>query len=164
MEPKAMIVLQCKLTSEDYIKAQYLHLRPSPWLKYLGIACLSLAFTSGSLTALINILLFGLIYTLFILFILPWNVRRIFSQQKTLQVEHEIVISPEMIETISDNGTWKMRLSDFHEYKVGKDLILLYQSQALFHIFPRRFFVLEEDFKTFLSSLEANLGSPKRYL
>jgi hypothetical protein len=56
----------------------------------------------------------------------------------------------------------RMRLSDFYKYKVGKDLILLYQSQALFHMFPRRFFSSEEDFKMFRSFLEANLGSPKR--
>ncbi len=29
-------------------------------------------------------------------------------------------------------------------------------------MFPRHFFASEEDFKTFLSYLEANLGSPKR--
>ena len=173
-ELKAMITLQCKLKPEDYIKAQYLHMRPSPWLKYLGIALLSfwlvilvaLAFPSGSLISVFDaftpILFFGLIYVLILFVILPWNGRRIFSQQKTLQAEYEIVISPEMIETTSDHGTMRMRLSDFHKYKVGKDLILLYQSQALFHMFPRRFFTSEEDFRTFLSYLEANLGSPKR--
>ena len=174
-----MITLQqCKLKPEDYIKAQYLHIRPSPWLKYLGIALLSLwlvflvasVFPLGSSTsafgAVTHILSFGLIYALIIYItfrvILPWNVRRIFSQQKTLQVEYETVLSPEMFETTSENGTMRMRLSDFHKYKVGKDLILLYQSQALFHMFPRRFFASEEDFKTFLSYLEANLGNPKR--
>jgi hypothetical protein len=42
-EPKLMITLkQCKLTPEDYIEAHYLHMRPSPWLKYFGIALMSL--------------------------------------------------------------------------------------------------------------------------
>jgi YcxB-like protein len=67
-----------------------------------------------------------------------------------------------MIETTSEHGTMKMRLSDFHKYKVSKDLILLYPSQVIFHMFPRRCFASEEDFKTFLSYLEANLGNPKR--
>jgi hypothetical protein len=167
-----MILLQCKLKPEDYIKAQYLHMRPSPWLKYFGIALLSLwlvffiALASRSLTtavdAFIPILFFGVTYALIIFAIIPWNVRRIFSQQKTLQAEYETVISPETIEATSEYGKTTIRLSDFYKYKIGKDIILLYQSQALFHIFPRRFFVSEEDFKTFLSYLETNLGSPKR--
>jgi YcxB-like protein len=173
-----MITLQCKLKPEDYIKAQYLHMRPSPWLKYLSIALLSLwlvvlvtvTFSSGSLTnalrfvipILLPTLFFCLIYGLILFVTIPWQTRRIFSQQKTLQMEYETVISPETIETTSQHGNTKINLSDFHKYKVGKDLILLYQSQVLFQMFPRHFFASEEDFKTFLSYLEANLGSPKR--
>lgn len=93
---------------------------------------------------------------------MPWNTRRVFLQQKTLHVEHQIMISSEMIETNSEYGVTRMPLSDFCKYKVGKNLILLYQSEALFHIFPRRFFTSEKDFKAFLSYLEAHLGSPKR--
>jgi YcxB-like protein len=168
-----MITLNCKLKPEDYIKAQYLHMRPSPWLKYPGIAFLSLwlvfsvasASLSGSLTrafrALTPILFFGLFCALILFIILPRNVHRIFLQQKTLQIEYKSVISPEIIESTSEIGTARIRLSDFHKYKVDKDLILLYQSQAIFLIFPRRFFTLEEDFKIFLSYLEANLGSPE---
>ncbi len=169
-----MITLQCKLKPEDYIKAQYLHMQPSPWFMYLGIALLSFCLvivaasvpSSVSLATTISvfapILLLGVFYGFMLFLIIPWNVRRIFAQQKTLQVEYQTVISPEMIESTSENGTMRMRLSDFHKYKVGKDLILLYHSQALFHMFPRRFFASEEDFNTFLSYLEANLGSPKR--
>lgn len=169
-----MITLQCKLKPEDYIKAQYLHMQPSPWLKYLGITLLSLCLvvlvasgpSSVSLTttfsAFAPIFLLGLLYAFILFAVIPWKVRRIFAQQKTLHVEYQTAISPEMIESTSENGNMRMRLSDFHKYKVGKDLILLYHSQALFHMFPRRFFASEEDFKTFLSYLEANLGSPKR--
>ncbi len=169
-----MITLQCKLKPEDYIQAQYLHMRPSPWLKYLGIAFLSfwlvvlvaLALSTRSLSSVLStatpILFLCLIYAFILFVILPWNVRRIFSQQKTLQIEYETAISPETIESTSEHGTMRMRLSDFHKYKVGKDLILVYQSQVIFHMFPRRFFSSEADFKTFLSYLEANLGSPKR--
>ncbi len=169
-----MITLQCKLKPEDYIKANYLHIRPSPWLKYLSIAFLSLcivilvasvssldSFTSV-LSALAPILFFGLIYAFILFILIPWNARRIFSQQKMLQAEYEVAISPEMFEVTSENGTMRIRLSDFYKYKVGKDLVLLYQSQALFHMVPRRFFSSDEDFKTFLSYLEANLGNPKR--
>jgi hypothetical protein len=169
-----MITLQGKFKPEDYIKALYLHLRPKPWFKYIVIALLSLCLvvfvaSASSPDSLINafsifvpILIFGLFYIFILFVIMPWNVRRIFSQQKTLHSEHTTVISPETIESTSEHGSMKMRLSDFHKYKVGKDMILVYQSQVLFHMFPRRFFASEEDFQTFISYLEANIGRPKR--
>lgn len=169
-----MITLQGKFEPKDYIKAQYLHLRPKPWFKYVVIAllslCLVILLASASsadsfINALINfvpILIFGLFYIFILFVIMPWNVRRIFSQQKTLHSEHTTVISPETIESTSEHGSMKMRLSDFHRYKVGKDMILLYQSQSLFHMFPRRLFASEEDFQTFISYLEANIGRRKR--
>lgn len=93
---------------------------------------------------------------------MPWRIRRIFSQQKAFQVEYQTVISPESLESTSEYGTVRIPLSDFHKYKVGKDLILVYHSSALFYMFPRRFFASDEDFKTFIFYLKANLGSPKR--
>lgn len=173
---KLMITLQGKLKPEDYIQAQYLHMQPSPWLMYLGIAFLSFCLVivvsltpvSVPLTTILSTVFFNALaplvvfYVFMLLFVIPWNARRIFAQQKTLQVEYQTVISPEMMESTSEYGTMRMRLSDFNKYKVGKDLILLYHSQLVFHMFPRRFFASEEDFNTFLSYLEANLGSPKR--
>jgi YcxB-like protein len=167
-----MITLQCKLTPEDYIKALYLNMRPSPWLKYVGIAALafclvmlvSAAFSSnryiGGFRTFVPMLGIGLFYVFILFYSIPRNARRIFSQQKTLQVEYKTVISPEVIETTSENGSMRMNLSDFHKYKVSKDLVLLYQSQAIFHMFPRRFFATEEDFELFISYLEDHLGSP----
>jgi uncharacterized membrane-anchored protein len=91
-----MITLQCKLKPEDYVKAQYLHIRPSPWLKYLGIALLSLwlvvvvasvflpASSSSFHTRILNPILFLGLFFFILLVVLPWNSRRIFSQQQTL--------------------------------------------------------------------------------
>jgi YcxB-like protein len=168
-----MITFRGKLQSADIIKAMYLHMRPRPWLKYLGIALLSLYIvflTTGSLLvgfgkffSLFGPPLLFVLFAVFFVFIsIHRNARLTFSQQKTIQDEHETMISPEMIESTSETGTMRLRLSDFYKYKVGKDLILLYQSHLLFHIFPRHFFTSEEDFKTVLSYLQATLGSPKR--
>ncbi|NJL89296.1 MAG: YcxB family protein [Coleofasciculaceae cyanobacterium SM2_1_6] len=53
-------------------------------------------------------------------------------------------------------------MSDFYKYKANEDIIILYQSKDLYYMFPRRFFASEEDFKTFISYLEASLPTPKR--
>ncbi|MEM1253981.1 MAG: YcxB family protein [Cyanobacteria bacterium P01_H01_bin.21] len=167
-----MITLQCQLKPEDYIQATRLHMRQT-WLKYLALLVLGLYLaifihlivTGSSLALMIErllpfsilVLTYGVIYFV----IQPWNARRIFSQQKTLQAEYEMVISPDTITSTTKNGYVEMPLSDFHKYKVGKDLILVYQSQALFHMFPRRFFASDEDYNTFLLYLEANLSPAK---
>jgi YcxB-like protein len=174
-----MITLRYRLRSEDYIKAQYLHmktdLRPR-LLLFLGTILFylfflfaispfefSASFIPNSLTSWIFVI-FGMFYLfLFPFLALPWYARRTFSQRKTLRTEHEAVISPEMIEITSEYGLKRMHLSPLYTYKVCKTLILLYGSPASFHIFPRRFFPSEENYKTFLSYLEANLGNPKPY-
>jgi hypothetical protein len=89
--------------------------------------------------------------------------QRFSQQQKTLQTEYETVISPEMIEIISEYGSMRMRLSAFSSYSVSKNMIVLYEFSPYwwaipqFYIFPRRFFLSEGHFKTFLSYLKANL-------
>ena len=168
-----MITLRCKLAPEDYIQALRLHMQ-QPWLKFLALVILGLHLaifihlivTGSSLAVIFEALLplfvfvlaFGIIYFV----IQPWNARRIFSQQKTLQVEYEAIISPDMLTTTTQNGHYEMPLADFHKYKVGKDLVLVYQSQVLFHMFPRRFFASDDDFNTFLSYIEARLPHAKR--
>jgi hypothetical protein len=100
-----------------------------------------------------------------------WRARRIarqlFSQDKGLQYEYEFVISSTIIESsyrseAIESGTIRYLLSDFYKYKANEDIIILYQSKNLHYMFPRRFFASEEDFKTFISYLEASLPTPKR--
>lgn len=168
-----MIRLRCRLSLEDCLKAQFVHIRPSPAFKFFAIFLLILglivfggaALSSGSLSrTLIDffpILLVILLYFLFVFVFVPLNTRQVFSQQKNLQSEYEVFIYPEVIEASSEHGTMRMHLSDFYKYRAEKDLVLLYQSQMLFIIFPRRCFASEVEFNTFISYLQANLGQSK---
>ncbi|MBD2310405.1 YcxB family protein [Desertifilum sp. FACHB-1129] len=161
-----MITLRGQLKPEDYIKAQYLHLRPSPRLMKIGGAIASfLLFISFLVYPLeivfswiVTLIILFLIYAAVLFFIFPWQARRIFSQQKSLQGEFEIIIFPERIEVTSAQGNLRMPLADFHKYKVSKDMILLYHSQAMFNLFPRRFFASDAEFKTFIAYLKTNLN------
>jgi hypothetical protein len=46
----------------------------------------------------------------------------------------------------------------FHKWKADKQLILVYHSDALFHIFPRRAFPSTEEFQWFQALLRTKLG------
>jgi YcxB-like protein len=157
---ESTISFRIQLTSEDYLKANYLHVRPARrWIPlyftllgtYLGI----IIFTGYS-AAILGIVVFWWYF-----FLIPFNVRRLSSQMVYITFEHQVEISPEILEILSVTGTIRMYLADFHKYKISKKLIILYLTDRSFYIFPRRCFPSEADVQTFLSYLQANLGSPK---
>lgn len=52
-----------------------------------------------------------------------------------------------------------MRWTDFLKYKVGKKMVLVYHSDALFQMFPKRWFS-EDEWQKFLDILREALGQP----
>ena len=99
---------------------------------------------------------FGLSY----LVVLPYRTRKIFRQQKTLQRPYDIRLSEEVLESVSEDGRVKMPWKNFHKYKMSKEMILVYQSDAIFHMFPKRWFA-EEQFLEFQNILLRQLGKPR---
>jgi YcxB-like protein len=171
------ITLRYRLTPEDVNKAYRfaLELELDNWLYYL-LSIISLtaylvnSYIFGGLAKFYQDLHFilSITFVYFLYVIAQFRSHRFSQQQKILQTEYETVISPEMIEINSENGLMRMHLSAFQSYKVSKDLIVLYEHRDMvliprFHIFPRRFFLSEGHFKTFLSYLKANLGNHSNF-
>lgn len=163
--------LHCQITPEDYIRAQFLHLRPRPVIKWVGllivVGALALGVQqlifppSGAITwepfAILGALAyFAVIYGV----LLPLKARKIFKQQKTLQVPYESELTDEAYAAVSVHGTATIAWKEFHKYKMNKDTILVYQSDAIYHMFPKRWFT-EEQFIEFKSILQTQLGQPK---
>lgn len=169
-----MITLRCRLTSEDYLRAFYLHTRFNRWLPYLSLALVILgvivymtsSYTLEALVALIRglapVFFFSLVGLSIYCTIMPRCVRRFFSHPRTVVAEYSLLISPETIETIYKNTYMRTSLSNLKTYKINRHFVLLYNSQGLSGlstIIPRRSFASEEDLQTFLSYLEDNLVS-----
>lgn len=163
--------IHCQLEPNDCLEAQLLHIRPRPVLKWLGLFTL-LMFTLGAIIHIIitpvryvswtPLCMFGVVaYLVFhFLVLLPRQSRKIFAQQKGLQIPYEIEITEDMYSVASERGNGRCPWSDFHKYKKNKSTILLYQSDVLFHIFQKRWFT-EEQFIEFCRILERHLGKPK---
>ncbi len=168
-----MITLRYEYTAEDYLKAMKLHMQLRPWQKYLLIFVVSLCLVrvvpiilSGAslidvLKSFMPLVWFGVLYILIYVLLPRGKVRRIFAQQKSLHRSYETVISPDAITTTFEHGRVTMPIADYYKYKVGKDCVLLYQSQVLFSMFPRRCFASDSDFDTFISYLENHLVQTK---
>lgn len=163
--------LHCQIEVSDYVQAQYLHLRPRPLIKWLGIFLIVLFVLvtlqqiiipqGGRITILPYILIAVGFYLVIIYGIwLPYRTKKIYKQQKTLQEPFESEISSDEFISTNSLGTARLRWKDFHKYKVGKDMILVYQSDLMFHMFPRRWFC-EGDYERFLEILNSALGKPK---
>ncbi len=163
--------LQCQLTPRDYIQAQFLHLRPRPFLYWTGlffVGLLLLACLYGFLNLsesdawwtpyviLSTLLYLALSYGVW----MPMRTSRIFSQQKTLQEPYEVEVYEDSFLASSKYGQTKMAWKDFHKYKTNKRIILLYQSDDIFHMFPIRWFSGDQ-FHKFQGILRSNLGEPK---
>jgi len=72
----------------------------------------------------------------------------------------EVAILEDKFSASSSHGQTTIDWKDFHKYKKNKRIILLYQSDALFHMFPIRWFSGDQ-FAEFQEILRANLGKPK---
>lgn len=165
--------LQFQLTPEDYVHAQFLNMRPRPVFKYLGIAILTLVFLSfvGDMKRLIihqdAYYLRGVLMTLCMplsLFALycgtARDARRVFNQQKDLHEPFKAVLTEEGFHYSSETGNLFLKWVDFHKYRIGKKMILVYQSDALMRMFPKRWFS-DAEFEEFKKYLSAALGNPK---
>ncbi len=150
----------------DYLKAQFLHMRPGKLtsiLRYVifglvGLAVLAGMFAGGvaeSWVFYLPILLLFVAIPLYYYVFLPRRVRGLFEQHKELgaPVEHEI--TPEGLITTSQYGNSNRPWSLFRKWKESKDLLMLYLTDVQFIMIPRRFFT-DEQFAALHAYLDQN--------
>ena len=167
------MTLTYTISFDDYKQSAWVHMRPRRSIAILGVFFLVLAATGLGLSvfnfltkgqdgkALLMILVpFGcLVIYHFVWF--PYKLRQTYQQLKLLQLEHTAEISEACLFCKNQHGQATLPWDVFHRWKSGKQLVLLYQADTLYHLFPRRAFASEEDFNTFQTILRAKLGTPK---
>ena len=156
--------LRGTLTEQDLAAAQWLHIKPRPTYAVVGVLLLAGAvwalwhsFSSstmrgngwllaGSLAALAGFALWLRIKT-----------GRMYRQHRAMhrEVRLEPVETGLIGETETGSGTTPW--GDFLKWKEGKGLFLLYISDEMFHIIPKRFFQSEGDIPLFRDMLTAKV-------
>jgi len=162
--------LRGRVAVEDLMAAQWVHVRPRRSLAVLGILLLALAIfvmaTSfvghrQSLTDPTAWILPGILaYLAFTAFVwVPRKVRRSYSQRKDLQHEITLNVTHTGVEARTDQGYSVKPWSDYLRWKEGKSVFLLYLSDHLFQIVPKRFFATREDIDAFRSVISQSIGA-----
>jgi hypothetical protein len=79
-------------------------------------------------------------YALSWLFYLPWKARRMFGQQKSLHETYELAWDDEGLSMRGRLGQGRTPWNDYLKKKENERIVLLYQSDLLFQMLPRRAF------------------------
>jgi YcxB-like protein len=69
-------------------------------------------------------------------FWLPRFAKRVFAQQKELHENTEISWGPDGFTAANSTGRTTLPWADFHGWKRGKTMLLLYRSEAMFNFLP----------------------------
>lgn len=162
--------LTIQLTADDYVKANFLHMRPRPFIKWVGFFLLLLAGvvmfiatydafahkkSFGIILGIgVPLIYIGLLFGVFT----PKRVKKIFLQQKLLQMPFSFSITEDGIFTKAQYGEAKLTWDVFRKWKKNNHLFLLYQSDVLFHMCPKRFFDSSEDVALFRKYLLDKIG------
>lgn len=146
------------LTAEDYIEANRLHatracyggglfrLGVLMWPFYAVLAFVvsgewswrhgAAAIAVGAALSAIVVLFIFIINSVMI----PRKARRIFAQQKSLHEDIEASWDDTALDLSTPSARSRHEWSDFRKWSEGSNVILLYQSDALFNMLPKRAF------------------------
>ncbi len=153
----------------DYLEAQLLHGKPSGYNKtkknslFSIIAVLVLLY--GFYLVVIGQISFLLFFPAFLfifLFLLyryvffPKRIKKIFSQQKSMQVPFEMEFTEEGVIASNEFGDSKYPWENFLKWKENDDILVIYQSDVMFNIIPKRFFPNDQEIGNFKKYLKEN--------
>ena len=153
-----MIEVTGTLQPSDYVRAQFLNLRPRPVYKFVGAIILAAALWAGwysfsqSDIGVLDYLFVAAILFLILNFAvyLPWKTRRIYRQQKAMQRELTYRFDDSGVFASNENGQSTTPWQDYLKWKQNDHMILLYFSDCMYHMIPRTLFDRPADFDKLL--------------
>jgi hypothetical protein len=145
-----MIKVNGKFELADLKAAQALHARSGrlvTWLGYVMLGVMLLIFIGGIvlallgslpwLTALIPAFILGFL-ALFQFYLKPYQITRSYDQHKELSSPFELELTDEGYSITNSYGSGKIPWKDFAKWKEDQKVILLYRTDNMFNMVPRR--------------------------
>jgi MFS family permease len=159
---------ELKITFDDYKAAQRLAMRPRQAYRITGYLLFALFFIGLTVTLFIAksdwriLFVIGVVLYLigFFFLYLPYRWRRLFSQHKLLHEPHQCQFTEDALVSTSDLGNVKIPWGMFSKWKEGRKTFILYQSDNLFHIIPKRIFHGTKEEGFLRNTLLGSVGKP----
>lgn len=161
--------MQVQLSAADYLEAVRLGIKPRPALAVVGVVLVVLALFPLAWVAqrlfhgqvrwneVVMVLALGWTAVWYWLYI-PWQVNKLFRQQRSLQEPYTVSLEQEGLRFRTSNGEallpWKYLL----RWRESRSIFCLYQSDALVHVLPKRFFDSLFSEEAFRNALLQNAG------
>ena len=148
-----MITIRGSITAADYAEALQLQARPRRAFLFLGalLICLFIwGFCVTSREAWLStgswmwpaIYAWGVVSAPFgYFFALPYRARKIYRQQRSLQEPFESQVDETGLHSKTERSTGFADWSYFKKWAEGRNVFLLYQSDVIMNIIPKRLFV-----------------------
>jgi hypothetical protein len=163
-----MVTLKGKFELADVKAAQNLHARSSrliTWVGYYLIGLIVLVFIGEVVLTAMRLLTWT--YLLFPAFILgflalyrfylrPYQITRSFNQNKELSSPFEMELTDEGYGISNSYGSGKIPWKDFAKWKEDKQIILLYRTDNMFNMIPKRLLHDETEVQHILEMLRQN--------
>lgn len=149
------------IKESDYLRSQYLHLRPRPIFAIIGLLLLLLF-----LWALIRSQSWGigaaLVYlALWFLVLIPWQAKKNYRQYKALSEPVSVEVQQDGLFFKRENGEGLVPWSHIIKWRQSNTLLLLYPASNVFHLIPSHFFPTNESFSEFKEIIRKNIGNAK---
>ncbi len=163
-----MVSLKGKYELEDLKAAQNLHAMPGKrgwiWVGALMGFLVVLLLVSFILAALGRLSWWLVFYPIFIIgfvalywYVLrPGQIARVYKQHKELASPFEMELTDEGYSIKNDYGTGKIPWRDFAKWKANQKMILLYRTDNMFNMVPRRLLQDESETEYILEQLQKN--------
>ena len=156
----------------DYLNAQMLHAQPSGFmsiftyifyysfftLMFIGMIYLFLIGEYGKekiylVFLSVLILFFPILYRKVII---PNQAKKSFAQRKGMSLPFEFEFTETGFHTSNELGNSTLPWEYFTKWKENEDIIILYQSDSLIHMLPKRLFTDHQELEMVRSLLEKN--------
>jgi|GEM_PF-1243241 len=163
-----MIQLQGHYELSDFKKAQSLHARGgklSTWSGYGVVGMIAGLTLLGVVLALLGRfpwefvtlpILLVIVWVFFQFVLIPYQLGRVFKHQKGLSAPFEIELTDEEFHFRNEFGDSRIPWGNFVKWKENAELLLLYRSNAAFHLLPKRLFPSGQAADYVLSHLRAH--------
>lgn len=143
--------MQVQISPADYLDAVRLGIRPRPVLAVIGGVLVLLGLVGLALIVrsvlqgragwneAIGIFALGFLPFWYWLY-LPWWVNRMYLQHRSLHEPYSVALEDQGLRFQTPNAEALLPWQHLHRWRESRSVFALYQSDALFHIIPKRCF------------------------